>query len=98
MQREFGNGSGKWNVHVEDKGGWLRVFSDTPAAAGDQLALALSDSLALWCRLRPQCRLRSIVPITRDGRTVELHAWFDVHVFPPPSPQTDQKPDEPYGD
>ena len=95
MKREFGNGSGKWNVHVDDRGGWLRVFSDTPGAAGDRLALALSESLVAWCRLHPQGRLRCVTPITRDGQTVELHAWLDVHVLPPvASSRAHRNPDD----
>jgi hypothetical protein len=27
-----------------------------------------------------------VVPITKDGSTVELHAWYEQHVFPDISP------------
>jgi hypothetical protein len=33
-----------------------------------------------------------VVPITRDGNTVELHAWYEQHLFPDISPQ--QQPGE----
>jgi hypothetical protein len=29
--------------------------------------------------------MRCVVPIHRDGNTVELHAWYDAHVSPPRS-------------
>jgi hypothetical protein len=35
--------------------------------------------------------LRCIVPVNRDGHTVELHAWYAMHVFPDTS---GQKPEE----
>jgi hypothetical protein len=34
--------------------------------------------------------MRCIVPIQKNGDTVELHAWFDAHVFPSP-PQKPQQ-------
>jgi hypothetical protein len=43
----------------------------------------LSHTLAEWFRPRPQLRLTCVVPINRDGTTVELHAWYECHVFPP---------------
>jgi len=36
-----------------------------------------------WFRQRPHLHLRCVVPITRDGATTELHAWYDVHLLPP---------------
>jgi hypothetical protein len=27
--------------------------------------------------------MRCVVPIQKDGTTVELHAWFECHLFPP---------------
>jgi hypothetical protein len=88
MKSQGGNGSGKFNVHSDDMGGWVRVHTDlkgtVPADLGHYLSLALTD----WFRQRPQLRMRCVVPINRDGNTVELHAWFDAHTFPPtPSSQ-----------
>ena len=77
-----GNGSSKVPVHAEDMGGWVRVFTDKLGPLPDAFPLFLSASLADWFRQRPQLRLRTIVPITKDGTTMELHAWFDMHVFP----------------
>jgi hypothetical protein len=76
-----GNGSTKFNVHQEDMGGWVRIFADRPAPT-DDLPYFLSGALADWFRERPQFRLRFVVPIQRAGDTVELHAWYEVHVLP----------------
>jgi hypothetical protein len=86
-----GNGSSKVQVHTRDMGGWVRVFTDRPSEEADDLAIFLSHSLTTWFRQRGQLTIRCVVPINRDGRTVELHAWYDLHVFPDVS---GQKPEE----
>ena len=54
-----------------------------PAAAGTggenatkELATLRGDSPAT------HLHLRCVVPIQREGDTVELHAWYDAHLFP----------------
>ncbi len=64
---------------------WLRVYLDAGEPPND-LPFYLSHSLAAWFRQRPQLRLRFVVPIVRDGETVELHAWYDQVQFPDTSP------------
>ncbi len=81
-QRASGNGSGKVNVHTQDMGGWVRVFTDEPALAPADLPVLLSLTLTEWFRKRPQLRPYQIVPIMQGGDTVELHAWYELHVFP----------------
>ncbi len=76
-----GNGSGGFTIVQIDLGGWVRIFvrgNELPA----DLPVFLSHSLADWFRKRPQLHLRSVVPIQRDGDTVELHAWYNAHIFP----------------
>jgi hypothetical protein len=80
-----GNGSSTVPIHALDMGGWVRVFTDKPEPLPDAFPLYLSVALADFFRHRPQLRLRTIVPITKDGTTVELHAWFDLHVMPSPT-------------
>lgn len=76
-----GNGSGKFEIHQTDMGGWVRVHTDKMAAIPDDLAYFLSHALTEWFRQRPHLHMRAVVPVVRDGSTVELHAWFDLHVF-----------------
>src|SRR5262249_16125826 len=66
-----GNGSGKFNVHQLDMGGWIRVFIDPMATVPEDLAVFLSHALTEWFRQRPHLRMRTVVPITRDGTPVE---------------------------
>jgi hypothetical protein len=87
-----GNGSGKFEISQTDMGGWVRVCvgRGTPP---DNLALYLSQSLSDWFRHKPQLHMRCVVPVQRDGNTVELHAWYDAHLFPPlqgPQPESKQ--------
>ena len=69
-------------VHQMDMGGWLRVFADAQARDAVELPIYLSFGVTQWFRARPQFRLRCVTPITKRGDTVELHAWYDQHLFP----------------
>jgi hypothetical protein len=81
-----GNGAPTITIHNTDLGGWLRVCPERYHDLPEQLPFFLSTSLTDWFRQRPHLRLRTVVPICKDGTTVELHAWFDVHVVPKPRP------------
>jgi hypothetical protein len=76
-----GNGSGKFEVHGDDMGGWLRVHTDSREVP-DNLAFYLSMALTDWFRNRPHLRMGTVVSVARDGTTVELHAWYTQGVFP----------------
>jgi hypothetical protein len=91
MKQQSGNGSSRFNIHSKDMGGWVRVYPDSTASLPEDLAVYLSHALTQWFRERPQLRMRCVVPIQRDGDTVELHAWFDLGVFPDLSGQQPQK-------
>jgi hypothetical protein len=77
-----GNGSGEIAVHQQDMGGWVRVFTDLSSTIHPDLHIWLSHALTAWFRARPQLRMRNVVSVTRSGDTVEMHAWYDLHVFP----------------
>ena len=81
MRKPAGNGSGQFKIAHRDMGGWVRVWLES-GAASDELPAFLSHVLAEWFRQRPQLRMRVVVPIQKDGDTVELHAWFDRAVVP----------------
>jgi hypothetical protein len=81
--QSHGNGSGRFNIHSQDMGGWVRVFTDKVAAVPEDLGLYLSLTLTDWFRQHPHLTMRCVVPINRDGSTQELHAWYDAHLFPP---------------
>jgi hypothetical protein len=92
-ERSSGNGSGKFEIEQHDMGGWVRVYASSDDVP-DELPVYLSQAVSDWFRQRPHLRMRCAVPIQRDGDTVELHAWYDGHVFPAlQGPQPDeQKP------
>jgi hypothetical protein len=81
-QRTPGNGSGKFNVMQQDMGGWVRVYTDPQANVPADLPVFLAHALTEWFRQRPQLRIRTVVPVARGGDTVELHAWYEMGVFP----------------
>lgn len=95
MKRDTGgNGSGKFEIHHQDMGGWVRAFTDHRSHLPADLPVYLSSSLMQWFRQRPHLRLRFVAAIQRGGDTVELHGWYDAHVFPPfagPTPDTTDK-------
>lgn len=66
----------RYVITVSDMGGWLRVFLDRGEPASE-LARPLSECLTKWIRANPHLRVKNIVPISRDGDTVELHVWFE---------------------
>ena len=64
-------------IQTNDHGGWLRVFLAKGEPAGE-VAMFLSRTLNGWMIDNPKCRVRIIVPISSNGDTSELHAWYDV--------------------
>lgn len=79
--RPHGNGSGKFEIGQHDMGGWVRICAGRQNLPED-LPVYLSQALSDWFRQRPHLHMRCVVPIQRDGNTVELHAWYDAHLFP----------------
>ena len=59
----------------------MRVFLGRGEPTGE-VAVYLSHGLTAWMRQRPHLRVRFVVPISRDGDTMELHAWYDQVLFP----------------
>jgi hypothetical protein len=88
-----GNGSGKFDIGAHDMGGWVRVRASQTAAHVEDLGFYLAHVLSNWFREHPHLQLISIVPIVKDGNTVELHGWYAQHLFPGITPLS-QKPQE----
>ncbi len=87
MAKQHGNGSGKFDVGAHDMGGWVRVIAGSTASTStDDLAFFLAHKLANWFREHPQFRLLCVVPINKNGTTVEMHGWYSQHLFPDKSP------------
>lgn len=77
-----GNGSGKFEIGHYDMGGWVRVCAGKQHLPED-IAVYLSQTLSDWFRQHPHLHMRCVVPIQKDGNTVELHSWYDAHLFQP---------------
>lgn len=67
--------TGRFEILIEDHDGWIRAYLGRGEPAGET-ARFLSESLTQWFRDRPHLGLHCIVPISRDGDTAELHAWY----------------------
>lgn len=65
-----------FEINIEDHRGYLRVFMGRGEPTGE-LAPFLSGTLARWIENNPGQRIVAVAPISRDGDTVELHAWFE---------------------
>jgi hypothetical protein len=81
MKEQPSAGSSKFEIVQTDMGGWVRIHHATGPVPND-LALYLSQMLAGWFRQHPHLRLVCVVPISRNGTTVELHGWYECHIFP----------------
>lgn len=69
-------------VHTADLGGWLRFFVAPESTDHPELPFYLSFAVSQWFRTRPHLRPRFLVPITREGNTIEMHVWYDQQLFP----------------
>lgn len=65
-----------FEINIEDHMGFLRVFMGRGEPAGE-LAQFLSGTLAQWIQNNPDKRIVAVVPVTRYGDTVELHAFHE---------------------
>jgi hypothetical protein len=77
------NGKARFEITQVDMGGWVRVYLARGEPKGE-VAKFLSMSLTQWMRKFPDLRVRMIVPITSNGDTTELYAWYDRVLFPDP--------------
>ncbi len=89
-----GNGSSKFEIGTHDMGGWVRVIAAYGDPPPDDLAFYLSHALTAWFRTQPHLKIRCVLPVNKDGCTVELHAWYDQIHFKDISPLAKGKTDE----
>ena len=66
----------RFSIGAAEHDGWVRIFLARGEPTGES-AKFLSESLNQWMKNNPQLRVRMIVPITSNGDTAELHAWYD---------------------
>ena len=75
-----GNGSSKGFTNAVTMGpGWvLFVASQSDPPPPDELPYALSQGLEQWVKGQPGIRVRSTLPIIKDGNTIGIHVWYDA--------------------
>lgn len=78
----------RFTTSVCDMGGWIRVLPGSGEPTGE-VARFLSQPLIQWFRECPELTVRRIVPITSNGDTSELHAWYDRIGLPARMPNRD---------
>ncbi|HEY7309366.1 MAG TPA: hypothetical protein VH643_08425 [Gemmataceae bacterium] len=71
----------RFQIHNMDLGGWIRFFTNSDSLGHPDLPFYLSYALMQWFRANPQYRLRFVVPISKEGTTVELYAFYEQHLF-----------------
>jgi hypothetical protein len=76
-----GNGSSKFDIGAHDMGGWVRIIAGKTGTIPEELPAFLSLHLTNWLRQRPDLGLRCVLPVNKDGNTVEFHAWYDQVLF-----------------
>lgn len=77
----------RFKIQVTDMGGWVRIYLGSGEPTGE-VAKYLSLTLTSWMQETPHLRVRFVVPISSNGDTAELHAWYDQTMFPDPRHKT----------
>jgi hypothetical protein len=85
--RPTGNGSGNFEVGVHDMGGWVRVTAGATAPEGGNLPFCLAHRLSYWFRENVTYGHCAWCRSPGTATQVELHAWYEQHLFPDISPQ-----------
>lgn len=80
--KPHGNGSGKLDILLTDKGGWLVVYPARRADLPEDLPVHLSRVMEKWFHERPHLRIRSALPIVQNGNTVVIHVFYEQITWP----------------
>jgi hypothetical protein len=74
-----GNGSSKGYTNLVTLGpGWVPFMaSESDPPSPDVLPYALSQGLEQWSKGQPGVRVRTTLPIVKDGNTIGIHIWYD---------------------
>ena len=63
-------------IDIEVNMGFLRVHK-CQGVSIRELPAMLSEALAKWMHQHPDVQIIHVVPVSQNGNTVELHAWFE---------------------
>jgi hypothetical protein len=56
---------------------WVLLFPKERAPFPADLPLGLNEVLVKWVRSQQSIRIRTTLPIVKDGNLVAIHVWFD---------------------
>lgn len=77
--RQDGNGHTKVNIVVYDRGpGYVIIAPEKIDVIAEGTAIYVSLTVEKWQTENPVNRVRSALPIVKDGQTIAVHVWFDV--------------------
>ena len=88
--KPHGNGSGKLDILLTDKGGWLLVYPSRQNDLPEDLPIHLSRALEEWFQERPHLRIRSAMSVVQEGNTVVIHAFYEQILWPQNLPARDR--------
>jgi hypothetical protein len=85
--RHGGNGESKTLIDFHEGAGYVLICPRDTANHPADIAVIINRAFNDWMAKHPGIRIRSALPITREGNTVALHVWFDRPDVPVPPPK-----------
>jgi hypothetical protein len=74
----LGNGSGKHEIDVTFLApDWAHLQSKRPEPWPEDLPFGLCEVLFKWFQTVDNIRIRTVLPVVKDGNLVGIHVWFD---------------------
>lgn len=76
--RHEGNGHSQIKVHITLVAhGYIIVHADDITTPSVDTSVAVSQTVEKVLKDKPTMRVRSTLPIVKEGHTVAVHIWFD---------------------
>jgi hypothetical protein len=75
--RHDGNGHTKTEIDFIERPGYVLICPRNSATPPANIALIVNAALTDWLKKTPNIRVRTVLPITRDGQTTAVHLWYD---------------------
>lgn len=82
MNPQQGQASPVVKVNHSDLGGCVRFTPTAESLRHPDLGAFLALSVTQWFLERSHLRLSSVLPVVKEGNTVEMLAWYEQHGFP----------------
>ena len=77
-KRADGNGHSKFNIVTHERGTDCVIFApETIIDLPKQVAIYLCRTVDTWVQDHPYFRVRCVLPIVDDGKTITIMLWYD---------------------